>query len=141
MRHVFQNYKIDRIKSLTVGCCVRSHRLIMWNSGTNINEYTIEHSRIVWHVNCCAYCSEPLVDQYLIEHPLDMIFFIRTSASKSWGKRSNTRNSSRSKHLEDISIWTNRCRWKKIVYYCEFFFFFFLNMSLRFMNLIESYKL
>ena len=128
VRHVFQNYKIDRIKSLIVGCCVRSHRLIMWNSGTNINEYTIEHSRIVWQVNCCVYWSELLVDQYLIEHSLDMIFLTVPLPVKV-GVNVLTRETVRGLSTWKILVFGQIVVVEKNVYYCFRVFFFKIHES------------
>ena len=121
----FKTIKLIALSSLRVGCCVRSHRLIMWNSGTNINEYTIEHSRIIWHVNCCAYCSEPLVDQYLIEHPLNMIFLSLPLPVKI-GVNVLTRETARGLSTWKILVFGQIVVVeKKIVYYCLRVLFFF----------------
>ena len=79
------------------------------------------------------------MDQYLIEHPLDMIF-LSVPLPVKVGVNVLTRETARGLSTWKILVFGQIVVVEKKMYTIASEFFFF-NMSPRFINLIESYKL
>ena len=78
------------------------------------------------------------MDQYLIEHPPNMIF-LSVPLPVKVGVNVLTRETARGLSTWKILVFGQIVVVEKNVYYCFRVLFLIFNMSPRFMNLIESY--